>query len=204
MAHIITIACAKGGCAKTTTTMQLAGILARWGYPTVVLDADNTGGATKWSMSATEDGTDPAFPVTPVNKAMLDRKLIQRRNPDAWVFIDTPPSDTGTIQQAIDCADATIIPTQPSAMDLRLAGETYRATPNAVLLVTRAKRNTVLTKDTLAQLDDAHIARFETVVSDREDIKRMPGTNQLDMKEYSSVAQELIDFVKGLDAEDGE
>lgn len=204
MTTIIAVACAKGGCAKTTTTMQLAGILARWGYQTVVLDADNTGGATKWAMGASDTGDGLAFAVNPVNKATLNRQLIQRQHPNAWVFIDTPPSDTGTIQQAIDCADATIIPTQPSAMDLRLAGETYRATPNAVVLVTRAKLNTRLTKDTLAQLDEAGIARFENVVTDREAVKRMPGTNQLDMTEYSSVAQELIEFMKSLGVEDGE
>lgn len=198
MTVIITVACAKGGCTKTTTSMQLAGILARWGYNTAVLDADNTGGATKWAMSAME--TEPlAFPVSPVNRATLNRSLIQAQHPDSWVFIDTPPSDTGIIQQAVDCADATIIPAQPSVMDLRLAGETYQVTPNAVVLLVRVKRNTILTNSTISQLDEQRIARFETTVSEREAVKRLAGTNQLDMLEYSSVAQELIELMRTLE-----
>lgn len=192
---IITVACAKGGCTKTTTSMMLAGLLARRGHQTAVLDADNTGGATKWAMYVLENGEQLPFPVTAVNRVTLDRKLIERQYPDHWVFIDTPPSDTGTIQKAIDAADLTIIPTQPSIVDLRLAGETYEATPNAVVLLARVKPNTILTRDALAELDGAQIARFETVISEREEMKRIYGTTRVDLKEYSSVAQELIDLM---------
>lgn len=199
MTIIITTACAKGGCTKTTTTMQLAGLFARRGYKTAVLDSDNTGGATKWAQYVIESGERLAFPVVPANRATLDRKYIQTEYPDHLVFIDTPPSDTGTIQKAIDAADLTIIPTQPSIVDLRLAGETYQATPNALVLLTRVKPRTILTRDALKELDDAEIARFETVVSEREEMKRMYGTTGLDFKEYSSVAQELeevLDTIK--------
>lgn len=199
--HIIAVACAKGGCAKTTTSMQLAGILDRWGRRTVVLDSDNTGGASKWAMLAADAGDPPAFPVVHVDRSGLDRKRILADHPGEWVFIDTPPTDLDTIQAAIDCADVTIIPTQPSVMDLRLAGETFRATGNAIVLLTRAKRNTTLTRDTIAYLDEEEITRFDTIIGDRQPVMRSVGSSELDMKEYSSVAQELIDYVDGMEEE---
>lgn len=199
--HIIAVACAKGGCTKTTTSMQLAGILHKQGYKTVVLDADNTGGATKWAMIAAKTGQPVSFPVTPVNKATLDRNLIRQQYPDSWVFIDTPPSDTGTIQLAIDCADVTIIPAQPSVMDLQLAGDTYRATPNAVVLLTRVRHNTILTTGTLQELDDSGITRFDTTIKEKEAIKRMAGTSETDKLDYPDVARELVEYVNSLEEE---
>ena len=192
--------CAKGGVAKTTTAMQLAGLLTRWGRHAVVLDADNTGGATKWAMTAMDNSDSLEFPVSPVNQVTLNRELIQRQYPDTWVIIDTPPSDTGVIQLAFNAADVIIIPTQPSMMDLRLAAETYRAVSSdsrtAIVLVTRAKLNTRLTNETKEQLDGLEVTRFETVIRDREAVKGMAGTSQLDMEDYSSVAHELIEFVE--------
>ncbi len=200
MTIIIAVGCAKGGVAKTTTAMQLAGLLTRWGRRAVVLDADNTGGATKWAMTAMDNGDSLEFPVSPVNQVTLNRELIQRQYPDTWVIIDTPPSDTGVIQLAFNAADVIIIPTQPSMMDLRLAAETYRAVSSdsrtAIVLVTRAKLNTRLTNETKEQLDGLEVTRFETVIRDREAVKGMAGTSQLDMEDYSSVAHELIEFVE--------
>lgn len=199
--HIITVACAKGGCAKTTTSMQLAGILNRWGRKTTVLDADNTGGATKWARLAEEAGDPVAFPVLHVDGRGLDRRRIIAEHAGEWVFIDTPPSGIDVIQKAIGCADVTIIPTQPSIIDLQLAGETFRATGDAIVLLTRAKRNTNLTRDTIAYLDGEGIARFDTIVGDRQALMRAVGGSDLDMREYSGVAQELVEYVDGMDGE---
>lgn len=197
--RIVTVACAKGGCAKTTTTMQLAGLIqrreARNGNPdaVVVLDEDNTGGATKWAMIAAERGMPLDYPVETLNPAMLTREWVARKYAGKWVFIDTPPSDVSVIQKAVKCADLTIIPTQPSIADTLLASETYAATPNGLVLVGRVKPRTRLTRETLEDLDEEHVARFETTVSEREDIKRMVGTNLVDMREFSGVADELVD-----------
>lgn len=205
--RIVTTACAKGGCAKTTTTMQLAGLLARREQRNgrddmvVVLDEDNTGGATKWAMLAEENDMPLLFRVETLNPAMLTRDWIEKKYAGKWVFIDTPPSDVTVIQKAIDCADVTIIPTQPSIADTILAGETYAATPRGLVLLGRVKPRTRLTRETLRELDDEHIARFETTVSEREDIKRMVGTNRVDMKEFSGVADELVDVFNQLEGE---
>ena len=43
-----------------------------------------------------------------------------------WVIIDTPPSDAGTVQTALQAADVSIIPCQPSISDLSHAGRPMR------------------------------------------------------------------------------
>lgn len=207
--RVVTVACAKGGVMKTTTSMQLAGHLARRMHhngmetPTVVvLDSDNTGGATRWAMVAQEAGSPVPFDVVPVNQAMLNRDWIERHYAGWWVIVDTPPSDTAVIQKAVDCANVTIIPTQPSGMDMMLAGETYASTPDSIVLLGRVKPRTKLTREAIQELDDNKITRFDTVVSEREEIKRIVGTDKVDMKEYSGVTDELLEVFTQLEEEE--
>ena len=108
----------------------------------------------------------------------------------------TPPSDAGTVQTALQAADVSIIPCQPSISDLSHAGKTYAAARNGIILLTRVKARTKLARDAVKQLDDLEATRFETVIHEREAIKNLYGTNQIDNRDYTSVTQELIDLVK--------
>lgn len=191
--------------------MSLAGLLARRGETVTVLDSDNTGGATMWEQYvALEDerlrDEDEAagkphkpytlgFDVVQTNEAVLNSPELLRRRYSGWVIIDTPPSDAGVVQAAIRAADVVVIPCQPSISDLTHAGKTYAATPNGIVLLTRVKPRTILAQNAIAQLDEEGIARFETYISEREAIKNLYGTNAVDNKEYSSVLQELLDYV---------
>src|SRR3989344_5299246 len=51
---IITVFNQKGGCAKTMTTMQVAGTLAHRGLKVLVADVDPQNTSTLWSMTADE------------------------------------------------------------------------------------------------------------------------------------------------------
>lgn len=51
---IISIANQKGGCGKTTMTMQLAGALTTNPLKVLVVDADPQGTATRWTANADE------------------------------------------------------------------------------------------------------------------------------------------------------
>lgn len=203
-ATVIPVACAKGGTAKTTTSMLLAACLARRGMRVVVLDADNTGGATKWADVVRDtheaDASQPGMPfdVVPANQAVLDRRRLDARYPGMWVLVDTPPSDTGMIQKAVDAGDVTVIPTQPGEADLRLAGETYAACRRAIVLLTRVKPGTRSLRRAVMDLDSAGVARFDAMVPERESIRRAYGRMPVDSW-YSAVAVELVDFMRGLE-----
>lgn len=194
---IIAVACEKGGAAKTTTAMLMARDIARRGQTAVVLDADISGGATTWAQTAEENGEKLPFPVISVNLPQLKRPRIQTMaGKETWVFIDTPPSDTGVLQAAINAADLTIVPTQTGDADLVLALETYAAAPSALLLLTRVKQRTNSAKQAMRRLAEENIGRFDAVVPEREAIRRLYGTDGYDKLDYPMVVQELMDFME--------
>lgn len=207
---LVAVACIKGGVGKTTTAMSIAACLARRGEKVTVLDADNTGGATLWEEYVHEEddrrrAEDEAngvahkpyklnFDVVQTNEAVLARPDRIRERYQGWVIIDTPPSDAGTVQTALQSADVSIIPCTPSVSDLSHAGKTYAAARNGIVLVTMVKSNTKLYRAAIQQLDDLHITRFENVIYQREAIKSLYGTNQF-KTDYVDVTQELIEYL---------
>lgn len=197
---IIAVACAKGGVAKTTTAMMLARALTVRGKHVLVLDADQTGGATKWADDVMDSGQQLGFDVIPVNIPYMQRDRLQQRYPGLWVVIDTPPSDTSVIDAAVQAADITIIPTTPSPPDMMLASQTYAAIPQSLVLMTKVKAHTKLARQALADLDEAEVSRFETVVPDRESVKRLWGSTASDVA-YAAIAGELVDVVAQLGEE---
>ena len=199
--RIIAVACEKGGAAKTTTAILLAQELMRHGQQVVVLDADVSGGATTWSQMAEESGSPLPFQVITANLPKLKRARIEAMMPDGWVFIDTPPSDTAVLQAAINAADLTIIPTQPGTADLVLAGETYMAAHAALILLTRVRKHTLSARNAAQELEEGNIGRFDTIISEREEIRRLYCTSRRDRLEYPVVALELQDVFKNIEEE---
>lgn len=122
-AKIISIANQKGGCGKTTMTMQLAGALARGKKGKVlIVDGDFQGTATRWvavsaahtpfpadllRLNSMEEGGEMAVEV---------KKYIEKYD---WILIDCPPSisDSSTIA-ALSIADLALVPMVPSPVDL--------------------------------------------------------------------------------------
>lgn len=146
MASVIAVANQKGGAGKTTTTINLAGGLARAGYATLVVDADPQGSATEWRNAPLTDSaggglesSDAAqsllpFEVISLPSPSLHRelpKLLQRASYEV-VLIDCPPGGTrksdlkfradDITRSAMLAADAVIVPVQPAPMDYRAAG----------------------------------------------------------------------------------
>jgi chromosome partitioning protein len=117
---IIAIVNQKGGCGKTTITMQLAGSLSRRGYAVLVVDADSQGSATRWAASA-QDGQ--AFPATVAGLAAAGAKLHREveKYVDLYDFIviDCPPGMESVVpQSALLIADLALIPVIRSPLDL--------------------------------------------------------------------------------------
>lgn len=132
-AKIICIINAKGGSAKTTTTMALSADLGRRGFRVMVADCDPQASSTIWSQAA--DDKNP-FPAAVVNLASFGAKVhreIQRQldNYD-YILIDTPPAlDSLAPQAGLLVADLAIIPLPPSPADLWAAIGAKKLVQNA-------------------------------------------------------------------------
>ncbi|MBY0378432.1 MAG: ParA family protein, partial [Gammaproteobacteria bacterium] len=54
MAKIIVLTNQKGGCGKTTLTMNIAGVIGN-NKKVLIIDGDPQGSATRWASSASDD-----------------------------------------------------------------------------------------------------------------------------------------------------
>lgn len=117
---IITIANQKGGCGKTTITMQLAGALGRDKFKVLIVDADPQGTATRWASNA--DDLSPFLShIAGLSAAgaKVHREVKKYVGQYDYILIDCPPSvDSITPQSALMISDIVLIPIIPSPADL--------------------------------------------------------------------------------------
>ncbi len=118
----IAIANAKGGVAKTTSSIYIASVIVSRGGRAVVYDADPQSSASLWAAAAEQTADPLTFDVLPANQATL-RQLAAGADPDEWAIIDAPPQGP-TLDMAIKAADFVIVPASDSPMDLQQAWST--------------------------------------------------------------------------------
>jgi len=115
----------KGGSGKTSTILNLAGILHESGRVPVLIDCDPQESATRWAI---QGGLKFPFPVIPVKitknakqfKEKLE-KITKEHKADAILF-DTPPQLEEEAMITALLSDIVLIPISPSPLDI-WAGE---------------------------------------------------------------------------------
>lgn len=124
MAYVIAVANQKGGCGKTTISMNVAGCLARAGYKVLLVDADPQASAMQWRNNR-EDSALPfhvqSFPFPTLHKELPSQ--IEQSGYDI-VLIDCPPGAAtkadgkGDItRSALLLAHAILMPVRPTPLD---------------------------------------------------------------------------------------
>ena len=117
--NVIVFASRKGSSGKSTLTAQIAAQASRSSRSCLLIDADPQGSLTLWhGLRGTGE---PAIKngvrgVTEILKAA-------KRDYD-WAFIDTPPTMSAVVTDAIKAATLVIIPTRPTVFDLTAVRET--------------------------------------------------------------------------------
>jgi chromosome partitioning protein len=114
-AKLIAVFNQKGGCAKTMTTMQLAGTMGLRGMKILVVDMDRQGTSVIWSAQAEKE---KPFPAEVISLAPLKEKMIgevgKRIDHYDIIFIDCPPAiDSPIPWAALHVVDLGLIPVIP-------------------------------------------------------------------------------------------
>ncbi len=181
----------KGGVGKTTTTIGTALALVTLGYTVEVRDVDPQGSATSWAMQARQGGTPLPFDVRVANRMTVGEPPA---DPDTWVLIDTPPSQSDLIGAAVDASSLVILVSTPGRLDLERMAQTRSNIGRASsVLLTQTKQGTVSLRDAEAFLAEHQIGRFDTMIPFREGIRRATGTATMPPATgYGSVAYEIL------------
>lgn len=213
-AKVVTVLNQKGGCGKTSTTMQLAGTFAMRGQKVLVIDTDEQGTATRWAASAPDDRP---FPATVIGLAHAGAKLhreIRRFHEDyELIFVDCPPSaHSAAASSALLVADLALVPFLPAPADAwavvaakRLI-EVAQANNESLLarIVPNLVKRTSLAADVLAHVaEDDQIPLTRTTLGDRESFRScqlLGATVHAISRDKKAIAEveALADEVQGL------
>lgn len=118
-AKVICVVNAKGGCGKTTLSMNMAGAFAGLGLKTALIDGDTQGTAVRWSSAG---GPDTTFSANVFSLAEAGSKVslqVRKHIMDYdLLIIDCPPSIENPVpESAMMVADLVLIPMIPSPND---------------------------------------------------------------------------------------
>jgi len=121
-AMIITLTNQKGGCGKSTATMNLALGTAALNYKTALIDADEQ----KSCLETLQDYTKPNLSLYEAGKN-VDSLATELKDDFHFIFIDTPPHSHHIMFQAMAVSDFIIISLQASPLDIHSAKRTIEA-----------------------------------------------------------------------------
>lgn len=155
---IISLLNQKGGVGKTTITAHLARAASLDGQRVLLVDSDRQASLRDWHAAGSGCGLDLLAADTPAAIASVQHVA---RSYDL-VLIDGAPSANGHAAAAIRCADAVLIPIQPSPLDLWAASDLVRLVqerqtladgrPRAAMAISRAIARSVLERELLTAL----------------------------------------------------
>jgi chromosome partitioning protein len=117
--NVIVVASRKGGSGKSTLTAHLAAHAHKPSRPCLLIDADPQGSLTLWhGLRGTGE------PVLKSGLRGIENIVKANRDNYEWAFVDTPPTMSAAVTEAIRCATLVVIPARPTVFDLSAVKET--------------------------------------------------------------------------------
>ena len=200
---IIVVSNQKGGCGKTTISMNLAYYLAtKFPEMVLVIDGDPQASALKWSTDADEDKPFPC-PVmnlsSTVDKAHNEiKKYISKYE---YIIVDCPPSVSSAFTaSALIVADLALIAIKPSPIDIGASVpfetlvKNIQGTINPILkayfLVNEVRYGESIGKDVIEALSGFEIPRLETQIYMRTSYRHSAlGSSVLKSKDEKAISE---------------
>jgi chromosome partitioning protein len=201
---IITIASSKGGPGKTTLAQLIVGTLAAEGGSVIALDADPTGGLSRWVERIYEG---PAFTCHHEAEDARLAHLIHRVAQEAEVVVvDTAGFGNRAATVAMTAADGVLIPMVPGEGDVTEAARTVelvagvasaarRDIPSRVML-NRVRPSTTLSKH--AATEAAALPKLDASLSDLVAYGEMGFSGKMPTGKAGSEVAALLAELRGL------
>lgn len=124
VSKVIALASSKGGCAKSTTSINLVVRLSELGYKATLLDVDKQRTASKWGDR--RDNKEELSKIHHSQKLGHIKTIIQDlKSTFDIIVVDTAGhSDSKEMKQALLYADLAVVPLAPSQSDYETIGDT--------------------------------------------------------------------------------
>ncbi|MET3120179.1 chromosome partitioning protein [Undibacterium sp. GrIS 1.8] len=178
MAKVFCLVNQKGGCAKTQSTMQIAGELAVRGNKVAVIDMDPQGTAVTWNSQSPDE---TPFPATVFSLSAVGSKIfseIRKHSPNFdYILIDCPPAiDSEVPWHVLLASQLAIVPVLPDmgniwaskkAIDLTELAKRHNHSLKVKVLAARVPRGKAYQVCLEELRDNAAISMFETQLADR-------------------------------------
>jgi len=209
MAIVVAILNQKGGVGKTTIATNLAHSLSLDNFKVALVDSDPQGSARDWNEM--NDGT--ILPVFGLDRETLPKDIESIKQSFDYIIIDGAPQISKLAAAAIKASDVILIPCQPSPYDIwacdglveliKARQEVTGGTPKAAFVISRAIKNTLLSKEIRRALTAYELPAFSYGTTQLVSYPRSAstgGTVLLQDKgraaaEINNIKDELIDFL---------
>lgn len=177
VAIVIAISQGKGGAAKTTTSVNLAGALIEKGFSAFLFDWDlGKPDAVKWKG----DGKYINW-INLISKENPIKDLEEAKLKNDFLIFDTPPNYESNAFKAIMASDFVIIPTSMNYLDQENAQDAISvpilAKKPFKILMSRVKKGTKEGKEIQGCIGKQDIS-FNTIITDRNVIAQCPRSGQ--------------------------
>jgi chromosome partitioning protein len=120
LVNVIVFASRKGGSGKSTLAAHLAAQAHKSSKPCLLVDADPQGSLTLWQKLR---GTGEPR-IKAATRSVSEIVAAAKRDGYEWVFIDTPPTISAVVEDAIRNATMVVIPARPGVFDIHAIEDT--------------------------------------------------------------------------------
>lgn len=114
MANIISLMNQKGGCGKTTTSINLASCIAMRGHKVLLVDADPQGSARDWASIS----NDALFPTVGIDKGDVGKQIKKLADDYDYIIVDCAPRLQREMASVVKASNLIILPCMPSPLDV--------------------------------------------------------------------------------------
>ena len=207
----IAISSSKGGCGKTTTSINLGAAFAKEGKNVCVIDCDPQGSLNDWAGVRPDDMAMP-FTVVSAPRKTIARDIEGLQGNSELVILDCPPRAGAIAISAMAASDLVIIPVTGSSFDLWGAETTLENIekvkaihPNlkVSLMHSRAIVGSSITTEMSEQMLEMDAKLLSSIIYSRVSIARsadgktvFEGKDTTAQSEYLSLCQEISSLME--------